>query len=315
MAQKAPGKHYRTGMSLVEFMDKFPTDRIAEEWFEQNRWPDGVHCPDCGSDHIHTRAEEKRRNQPHRCRDCKKDFSAKTGSIMHASNVGYRVWAMAIYLLTTNLKGVSSMKLRRDLKVTQKTAWMLAHKIREAFDDDVPNLFGGPVESDEAYIGGKRKNWSKSKRKAVTARGTHGKTAVVGVKDRPSNQVKAKVVPNTNLPTLQKFVAPHIAPGATLYTDEASVYRGYPFKHEAVKHSALEYVRGEAHTNGIESFWAMLKRGYYGTYHKMSVKHLERYVDEFAGRHNSRPKDTIDQMASIVRNMDGKRLTYKALVS
>jgi len=315
MAQKAPGKHYRTGMSLVEFMDKFPTDRITEAWFEQKRWPDGVHCPDCGSDHIHTRAEEKRRNQPHRCRDCKKDFSVKTGSIMHASKVGYRVWAMAIYLLTTNLKGVSSMKLRRDLKVTQKTAWMLAHKVREAFDDDVPNLFGGPVESGEAYVGGKCKNMSKFKRKTITARGPHGKTAVVGLKDRPSNQVKAKVIENTNLPTLQKFVAPQIAPGATLYTDEGPIYNGYHFKHEAVKHSVAEYIRGEAHTNGIESFWAMLKRGYYGTYHKMSVKHLGRYVDEFAGWRNSRPKDTIDQMASVVRNMDGKKLPYKVLVS
>ena len=154
------------------------------------------------------------------------------------------------------------MKLYRDLNMTQKSAWMLAHKIREAFDNKSGGLFAGPVKTDEAYVGGKRKNMSKAKRKAITARGTHGKTVVVGVKDRLSNRVKAKVVKNTNLPTLQKFVAPQIAPGATLYTDEGSIYKGYPFNHETVKHSAPEYVRGEAHTNGIESFWAMLKRGY-----------------------------------------------------
>ena len=156
---------------------------------------------------------------------------------------------------------------------------------------------------------------AKRKELADTGRGAVGKTAVIGVKDRETRQVRAKVIEHTDKPTLQGFVVEHTAPGATVYTDEASAYEGLPFNHESVKHSVGEYVRDMAHTNGMESFWSMLKRAHTGTFHKMSPKHLNRYVNEFAGKHNIRDKDTIDQMRHLVAGLVGKRLMYSDLIA
>ena len=168
---------------------------------------------------------------------------------------------------------------------------------------------------DETYVGGRRANMSNSKRRALanTGRGPVGKTAVVGAKDRVTKQVSAKVVTSTDAETLQGFVADNADPDATVYTDDASAYDSLPFDHAVIKHSLGEYVRGDVHTNGIESLWSMLKRAHKGTFHKLSPKHLDRYVQEFAGRHNVRGQDTIDQIVSLRDGMEGKRLTYKAL--
>ena len=311
MTQNAPGKHYRKGLSLVALTNLFPDDATAERWFVKSRWPAGIACSKCNSRNVQERPTRK--PQPFRCRDCRNDFSTKTGTLMQGSPLGFRVWAIALYLLSTGLKGTSSMKLYRDLDVTQKTAWYLAHRIREAWSDkNAP--FAGPVEVDETFVGGKAKNMHAHKRKQVIkGRGAVGKTAVVGAKDRATNRVSAAVVENVDQPTLQGFVAENVEPGTKVYTDDHGGYEGL-LNHETVRHSVKEYVNGQAHTNGIESFWAMLKRGYVGTYHRMSPKHLHRYVDEFSGRHNIRTADTIDQMAAMVRGMDGKRLKYKDLV-
>ena len=184
--------------------------------------------------------------------------------------------------------------------------------IAPPFSKDHGAQFAGPVEVDETYMGGKEKN-KHSHKKLRAGRGAVGKAIVVGAKDRDTNRVSATVVGNTDAKTLQGFVADHAAPGATVYTDDHKGYQGMPFEHETVKHSISEYVNGMAHTNGIESFWALLKRGYHGTYHHMSEKHLGRYISEFSGRHNEREADTLDQMRSMVANMNGKRLTYTAL--
>ena len=312
MAQKGPGKHFRKGLSLVKITRMFPDDAAAERWFIETRWPNGVHCLACGSNNIQERPTRK--PQPYRCRDCRKDFSVKLGTLMEGSKLGFQVWAIAIYLLATNLKSVSSMKLHRDLNITQKSAWYLAQRIRETWRDN-SGMFTGPVEADETYIGGKRKNMPKAKRKTLSGRGAVGKAAVVGVKDRATNRVVARSVPATDKPTLQGFVAEHAAPGAKVFTDDASAYEGLPFDHEAVCHSAGEYVRGMAHTNGVESFWSMLKRGYNGTFHHFSEKHLDRYVGEFAGRHNDREADTIDMMGAMVKGLEGKRLRYAELIA
>lgn len=314
MAQNAPGKHYRKGITLIEAVNKFGNDEAAEQWFVERRWPDGICCVACGSDRIVTRKPNARRKTPvYHCNDCKKDFTVKTGTIMHDSRLPLHKWALAFYLFSTNLKGVSSMKLHRDLGITQKSAWYLAHRIRETWDD-ATEKFAGEVEVDESYFGGKEGNKHASK-KLNAGRGTVGKTAVVGMKNRDTNQVQAEVIERTDKATLQGFVVENTTPDTTVYTDEAVAYSGLPREHQAVGHGVGEFVREQAHTNGLESFWSMMKRGYTGTYHHMSPKHLHRYVDEFSGRHNARPQDTIDQMGRIAQNMEDKRLRYSDLIA
>lgn len=314
--KKAPGKSFRKGISMLELAEMFPDEATAQQWFEDKIWPEGRCCPRCGSKNT---SEASHAKMPYWCTDCRSYFSVKTGTLLEASKVSYRKWVYAIYLHLTNLKGVSSMKLHRDIGVSQKTAWHMLQRIRKAFESDDEPPFDGPAEMDASYFGGKEHNKHEAK-KLKAGRGTVGKTAVVGLKDRPTNKVKAQVVEVEDKATLQAFVADSVAYGATLYTDGASAYNrvGTLFngvQHESVNHGVGEFVRGMAHTNGLESFWAMLKRGYQGTYHWMSRKHLHRYINEFAGRHGIRPLDTIDQMAVVARGMMGKRLMYKDLIA
>ena len=315
MAQNAPGKHYREGISLIALLERFPNDATAERWFEEQRWGEAGkpgHCPMCGgTDKLGPVAARK--PLPHWCGECRRHFSVKTGTVMHRSKIGLQKWAIAIYLWSTSLKGVSSMRLHRDLNITQKSAYFMAQRLREAWSDS-PGGMLGPVEVDETFVGGKEKN-KHAHKKLKAGRGTVGKMIVVGAKDRETNRVSAAVVDNTDAKTLQDFVGDHAAKGATVYTDDHGGYQGLPFEHETVKHSVSEYVRDQAHTNGIESFWATLKRGYHGTFHHISPKHLHRYVNEFATRHNMRPKDTEAMMAETVARMVGKRLMYRDLVA
>ncbi len=305
-----PGRADREGVSLIKLTKMFPDDPSAEAWFAMKRWGDNPVCPHCASKNVQSGA--KHPSMPYRCRSCRKRFSVRIGTVMQDSKLGYQVWALAIYIMTTSIKGVSSMKLHRDLSITQTTAWHLAHRIRQSWNGEHA-LFAGPVEVAEAYFGGKEKNKHASK-KLKAGRGPVGKKAVVGVRDRVTNSISAEVVENIDGQTLNAFVDTHVSEDTEVYTDGTSAYRGRN-NHAYVRHSVGEYVREQVHTNGVESFWSLLKRGYYGTYHHMSKKHLQRYVNEFAGRHNARDYDTAEPMTIIAQGLVGKRLMYKSLIS
>ena len=314
MSKTGPGRAHRDGITLTELFRMFPDEETARLWIESVIWPDGPVCPRCGmTDRIKPTPNGK--PLPYWCGDCRGHFSVRIGTALERSKVPLQKWAIAIYLELTSLKGVSSMKLHRDLGVTQRTAWFMLHRIREAWAQDSGELFDGPAEADESYFGGRKKNRPVSERK-LEGRGVAGKTPIAAVLDRPTKRIRAKVLSNTKIPTVQRFVRSGLKPGAALYTDEATAYERLPeFVHEAVKHSAYEYVRGRAHTNGLESFWSTLKRAYHGTYHHLSAKHLQRYVDEFAGRHNVRDADTLAQMEVTARGLVGRRITYDKLTS
>lgn len=296
-------------LSLIALLKRFPDDATAEAWFIEQRWPDGVRCPACDSAHIQERPT--RHPQPYRCRTCRKDFSVKTDTLIHGSNLGYQTWLLALYLVTTHPKGLSSIQLGKLLGIQQRTAWYLEHRIREGWGD-TQGRFAGPVEVDETAVGGLEKNKHESQKLHVGT-GWAGKSIVVGLKDRATNHVQAAVIAHRDRVTLREFVTTRIVAGALLYTDEYQGYDGVPNR-AFISHSAKQYVDGDVSTNGIESFWAGLKRAHKGVYHQMSPKHLPRYVHEFVGRHNQLGLPPLPRMEQLAGRLCGKRLRYGELI-
>ena len=322
MARSAPGRHYREGISLMEVMAMFPDDDAAERWFEEARWgaagePD--RCPMCGGTE-RLRPAPNRRPLPYWCGSCRRHFSVRTNSVMHRSRIPLRKWAVATYLWAVSLKGVSSMRLHRDLGITQKSAYHMAQRLRAAWAD-MPTGMRGPAEADETYVGGRVPNMSLRRRRERTERGGGSgpadKAVVAGVRDRATGQVAVRVVGGATARELQGLVRDHVEPGARLYTDEHRAYAGLreDYRHEVVWHGGDEYARGQVHVNGMESHWATLKRAVSGTFHKVSPKHLPLYAGEFATRHNLRPLDTEAIMAETAARMAGRRLTYRDLIA
>ena len=305
-------------ISLYQFFKQFPDENAARLYFENNRWGDTKACPHCGSVSVSEVKDHK--PMAYRCKDCRKHFSVRTGTVLEESKLPLQKWLMAIYMMTTARKGIPSTQMARELGCTQKSAWFLAQRIREcwlsgsASDVGGGGKLGGTVEVDEAFIGGKETNKHASKR-IHKGRGSVGKAIVVGIKQR-DGVVIAKRVPDTTAPTLQSFITNNVARGSTVYTDSASYYKSLRgFRHDSVNHSVGEYVKQQVHTNGIESFWALLKRSHYGIHHYMSLKHLHRYVNEAAFRHNTKTLGTMGFINATATQMNHRRLTYKDLIN
>ena len=272
----------RTGYNnVLGLLKAFPDEAACAKHLEELRWPTGITCPLCQSSRkIH------RLTRPgiYKCADCKKQFSIRKGTIYEESRLPLQKWFAAAFLMTTSRKGISSHQLAREIGITQKTAWFVLGRLRKAAEQAsaASGTLPGPVEADESYFGGKNKNRHASK-KTKSGRGPVDKMAVAGVRSRTTGQVSALKIEQANTETLADFLTDRVAYDETLYTDEARAYRPLRaiYRHESVNHSAGEYVRGKAHTNGVESFWAMLKRGYVGVFHDFTWKHLDRYLAEF----------------------------------
>lgn len=303
--------------SYIHLTNSLQTEEDCRKHLEQLRWNGEPICPHCGTqreNHYKLKSKGVFRGL-YKCKDCRKRFTVKVGTIFEDSPIPLRLWFVAIYIFTAHKKGISSLQLHKDLGVTQKTAWFMLSRIRNTFANRVDFKFEGEVQVDETFVGGLNLNRSKSKRIAKTqGRSLKTKTPVFGMISQ--GLVYTEVVKNTRGATLKPIIRQKVKEGSRIVSDGWMGYRGLDrqFEHQIIKHNHGIYKMGPYHTNSIEGFWSQLKRGIIGIYHVTSPKHLHKYCDEFAYRYNTRKMSDGERFNLALINSD-ERLTYKELIS
>jgi transposase-like protein len=312
----------------------FKDETLARQWLENVRWPQGPVCPHCGSvwpDHYKLEGKAHRPGL-YKCKDCREQFTVTVGTVFERSKIKLHVWLQAMHLMCSSKKGISSKQLERMLGVTYQTAWFMTHRIREAMKDPV-GMFGtgsAPIEADATYVGGKEKNKHRSKRTPNATGGSGGKQCVFALVERNGN-ARAFHIPGVNAKTLKPLLTEQLdGPKTRLFTDGERILRALKplvASHETVNHEAGEYVRGDVHTNTVEGYFSILKRGIIGTFHSVSEQHLQRYVTEFDFRYNHRQvkrqkddgrwvligPDDQERAIALAKRIGGRRLLYRRI--